>query len=58
MARGYSLVYDEKEKNLIRTINEVQPGDLIHVRLADGKLDCQIWGIHGEEEPNGTERAN
>jgi exodeoxyribonuclease VII large subunit len=58
MARGYSLVYDEKEKNLIRTINEVQPGDLIHVRLADGKLDCQIWGIHGEEEPNGKERAN
>jgi exodeoxyribonuclease VII large subunit len=53
MARGYSLVYDEKEKTLIRTINEVQPGDLIHVRLSDGKLDCQIWGIHGEEEANG-----
>ncbi|MCD9021319.1 exodeoxyribonuclease VII large subunit [Cohnella silvisoli] len=53
MARGYSLVYDEQEKMLIRTINEVQPGDLIHVRLADGKLDCQIWGIHGEEQSNG-----
>jgi exodeoxyribonuclease VII large subunit len=58
MARGYSLVYDEGQKKLIRTINEVQPGDLIHVRLMDGKLDCQIWGIHGEEQPNGKERIN
>ncbi|MCC3373398.1 exodeoxyribonuclease VII large subunit [Cohnella sp. REN36] len=51
MARGYSLVYDEQEKALIRSIQEVQPGDLIRVRLADGKLDCQIWGLHGEGEP-------
>jgi exodeoxyribonuclease VII large subunit len=53
MGRGYSLAYDEREKTLIRSINEVQPGDLIHVRLADGKLDCQVWGIHGEDERNG-----
>jgi exodeoxyribonuclease VII large subunit len=58
MSRGYSLVYDEKEKKLIRTINDVQPGDLLYVRLADGKLNCQIWGIHGEEEPNGKERID
>ncbi len=58
MARGYSLAYDEKEKTLIRTINDVQPGDLIRVRLTDGKLDCQIWGIHGEEQPNGKERLD
>jgi exodeoxyribonuclease VII large subunit len=53
MARGYSLVYDEQGKSLIRTINEVQPGDLIHVKLTDGKLDCQVWGIQGEERTNG-----
>ncbi|WP_169306568.1 exodeoxyribonuclease VII large subunit [Cohnella pontilimi] len=53
MGRGYSLVYDEKEKNLIRTIGEVQPGDLVRVRLADGRLDCQVWGIQGEEISNG-----
>ncbi|WP_256757175.1 exodeoxyribonuclease VII large subunit [Cohnella sp. WQ 127256] len=53
MARGYSLVYDEKEQTLVRSIKEVQPGDLIHVRLGDGKLDCQIWGIHGEESSSG-----
>jgi exodeoxyribonuclease VII large subunit len=48
MARGYSLAYDEQEKTLIRSINEVQPGDRIHVRLTDGKLDCQVWGIQEE----------
>ncbi|QMV44254.1 exodeoxyribonuclease VII large subunit [Cohnella cholangitidis] len=53
MSRGYSLVYDEQEKSLVRTINEVQPGDLIRVKLLDGKLDCQVWGIHGEEKSNG-----
>ncbi|MFC4599189.1 exodeoxyribonuclease VII large subunit [Cohnella hongkongensis] len=53
MVRGYSLAYDEQEKKLIRSIREVQPGDLLHLRLSDGKLDCQIWGIHGEEQTNG-----
>ena len=53
MARGYSLVYDEQEKRLIRTVGEVQPGDLVRVRLLDGRLDCQVWGIHGEESGNG-----
>ncbi len=53
MGRGYSLVYDEQEKHLIRTTLEVQPGDLVRVRLSDGRLDCQVWGIHGEESANG-----
>jgi exodeoxyribonuclease VII large subunit len=50
MARGYSLVYDEKERSLVRAIGDVQPGDLIRIRLSDGRLDCQVWGIHGEEK--------
>lgn len=54
MARGYSLAYDENEKTLIRSIADVQPGDLIKVRLADGKLDCQVWGLHGEEIADGN----
>lgn len=53
MARGYSLVYDEKESRLLRSIGDVQPGDLVKVRLADGRLDCQVWGIQGEEKVNG-----
>ncbi|RKP57163.1 exodeoxyribonuclease VII large subunit [Cohnella endophytica] len=53
MGRGYSLVYDEQQKSLIRSICEVQPGDIVRVRLTDGKLDCQVWGIQGEEQSNG-----
>jgi len=49
MARGYSLVYDENERKLIRTVNDVQPGDLIKVQLTDGQLDCHIWSIRGDE---------
>ncbi|WP_127533839.1 exodeoxyribonuclease VII large subunit [Paenibacillus kobensis] len=49
MARGYSLVYDENERKLIRTVSEVQPGDLIKVQLTDGQLDCHIWSIRGDE---------
>ncbi|MFD0670526.1 exodeoxyribonuclease VII large subunit [Cohnella sp. GCM10027633] len=49
MARGYSLVFDEQERKLVRSIEGVQPGDLVRVRLADGKLSCQVWGIEGEE---------
>lgn len=53
MARGYSLVYDEQERTLIRSVTQVQPGDRVMVRLADGKLDCQVWGLIGEEENDG-----
>lgn len=53
MGRGYSLVYDEQEKRLIRGIADVQPGDIVHIRLIDGRLDCQVWGIQGEEKDRG-----
>jgi len=45
MQRGYSLVYDEKQTKLIRSIRELQIGDMIKIRLNDGKLDCHIWGM-------------
>ncbi|UVI32297.1 exodeoxyribonuclease VII large subunit [Paenibacillus spongiae] len=48
MSRGYSLVYDEKENRLIKSIEDVQPGDLVTVKLTDGQLDCQVWAMKGE----------
>lgn len=45
MQRGYSLVYDEKEKHLIKSVGQIQPGDLVKVRLTDGRIDCHVWGI-------------
>jgi exodeoxyribonuclease VII large subunit len=51
MQRGYSLVYNEKESALIKSIHQIQPGDLVKVRLADGRLDCHVWAM--EEKTDG-----
>ncbi|HET7627497.1 MAG TPA: exodeoxyribonuclease VII large subunit [Bacillales bacterium] len=48
MERGFSLTYG-KDKQLIQTVHQVQPGDLVNVRLKDGTLDCQVWGIEEGE---------
>ncbi|MDF2922011.1 MAG: exodeoxyribonuclease large subunit [Paenibacillaceae bacterium] len=51
MQRGYSLVYNEKQTELIKSIRQIQPGDLVKVRLADGRLDCHVWAM--EEKSDG-----
>jgi len=48
MQRGYSLVYDDKQR-LIKSVGAVQPGDTVRVRLADGELDCTVWSMKGEQ---------
>ncbi|SDW33069.1 exodeoxyribonuclease VII large subunit [Paenibacillus sp. CF384] len=48
MSRGYSLVYDDKDQKLIKSVSDVQLGDLLHVKVADGQLECQVWGMKGE----------
>ena len=48
MARGYSLVYDEREQVLIKNLQQVQLGDIVKIKLIDGQLDCHIWGMKEE----------
>lgn len=48
MGRGYSLVYEEGEQRLIRSVHQVQPGDLLRIRLGDGKLSAGVWAIDPE----------
>ncbi|MCR8633944.1 MULTISPECIES: exodeoxyribonuclease VII large subunit [Paenibacillus] len=50
MQRGYSLVYDEKEQQLIKSIQQVQLGDVLKLRLMDGNVDCHVWSM--EEKQN------
>ncbi|MGZ4134267.1 MAG: exodeoxyribonuclease VII large subunit [Tumebacillaceae bacterium] len=52
MRRGYSLAYTDKKRKLVRSLNDIQPGDPLQVRLQDGWLDCQVWGME-EEKTNG-----
>lgn len=51
MQRGYSLVYHESGKRLIKSIEQVQPGDVVKVRLTDGRLHCHVWAM--EENADG-----
>ena len=48
MQRGYSLVYSDKRK-LVKSLNDVQLGDLLHVRVTDGELVASVWAIKGEQ---------
>lgn len=48
MERGFGLTYDERE-TLVKSVQQVQPGDLVKVRLSDGRLNCHVWGIEEDE---------
>ncbi|MFD1176256.1 exodeoxyribonuclease VII large subunit [Paenibacillus puldeungensis] len=56
MGRGYSLVYDEHGQRLIKSLGDVEPGDQITIKMTDGELDCQVWGMRreGAGEVEGT----
>jgi len=41
LSRGYSICYD-KEQNIIKSLSQVQTGDEINVRLADGEIVCKV----------------
>jgi exodeoxyribonuclease VII large subunit len=51
MQRGYSLVYDEKKRHLIKSINQLQLGDVVNIALTDGRIDCHVWAM--EEKTDG-----
>lgn len=50
MRRGYAAVIAPATKVVIGTIDAVQPGDSVHVQMADGWLDCQVWGVYEADE--------
>ena len=49
MARGYSLAYD-KDRRLIKSTRDVSPGDQLTLRMHDGSIDCQVWGLEEEQK--------
>ncbi|TCS84039.1 exodeoxyribonuclease VII large subunit [Tepidibacillus fermentans] len=52
LQRGYGVAYNEQRTSLIRSVKNVNLGDIIHLDLYDGSLDCQVWGM--EESKNGS----
>ncbi|MCM3698288.1 exodeoxyribonuclease VII large subunit [Paenibacillus macerans] len=58
MGRGYSLVYDERGEKLIKTLTDVEPGDIVKVKITDGELDCEVRSMTregaGQDEGTGS----
>lgn len=50
MKRGYSLAYRYDGRKLIKSVEQVQAGDLIRLRLSDGQLKCQVWGMEEDSD--------
>ncbi|MCA0754510.1 exodeoxyribonuclease VII large subunit [Paenibacillus sp. N4] len=48
MSRGYGLVYDENEDRLIKSVAGVEPGNIVKVKVADGRLDCRVLDVKGD----------
>lgn len=56
MSRGYSLVYDQLEQRLIKSIRDVSLGDIVKVKVADGQLDCHVVGsLRGDQSGGSNE---
>lgn len=49
MRRGYAIIYDEHEKELVKSVDKVQLGDMLKLHLHDGKLDITVWGLEGKK---------
>jgi exodeoxyribonuclease VII large subunit len=49
-------VYDEAEEHLIKSLTEVQLGDLVVIKMNDGQLNCQVWGMKedGKDDDEGS----
>ena len=44
LSRGYSLT-ENRQGALVRSVDELSPGDTVAVRLQDGRLDCRVEHI-------------
>lgn len=50
MQRGYSLVYDEQEHKLMNSIHQLQIGDIVKIRMTDGRIGCHVWSMEGIDD--------
>lgn len=53
LARGYAIVRKKPYLTLVKEIAQVQAGDLLQVRIADGALDCEVKQVVTQEREQG-----
>lgn len=49
LARGYSIIRAEKDDTLVKSVKSVRIGDRLEVFLTDGRLNCMVEEIKGDE---------
>lgn len=49
MKRGFALPFND-QGDVVKSIKDVQPGDALQLKINDGVLDCQVWGMEEEEK--------
>lgn len=42
LGRGYAICWDSPGADVLRSVTTVQPGQRVHVQLADGMLQCEV----------------
>ncbi len=50
LARGYCIIRSEKDDTLIKSVHSVSLGERLEISLTDGKLDCTVEGIKGDND--------
>jgi exodeoxyribonuclease VII large subunit len=51
LARGYSIVRLIKDDTLVKSIAVVQTGDRLEIHMTDGRVECVVEDIRGDEGP-------
>ncbi|HEX9093173.1 MAG TPA: exodeoxyribonuclease VII large subunit, partial [Coriobacteriia bacterium] len=52
LGRGYAVCYDESGTHVVRSARELNPGDLVRVRLHEGIAGCRVEDVE-REGPDG-----
>ncbi|WP_290652344.1 exodeoxyribonuclease VII large subunit [Aquisalimonas sp.] len=50
VSRGYAIIQRPTDGAVIRKAGDVQPGDPVTARLAQGRLDCRVETVHDQED--------
>ncbi len=48
LSRGYAIVTELESKQIVHSVSQLQPGDLVHTRLAEGRFTSKIEKIEND----------
>jgi exodeoxyribonuclease VII large subunit len=51
LGRGYAVCWDEDGRTILRRADPALEGRDVHVRLAEGTLDCRVTRARSPERP-------